>query len=102
MNGFAVSKPGTTVEFQYGHNALHSQKVVEADRYPVATGYTLHGKLITHISLNYTDFNEIPQLDELHFFYDAQSRPAKVEFNGIIYTYIHNLQGDIVALPLKP
>ena len=36
--------------------------------------------------------------DELHFFYDAQSRPAKVSYNGVIYTYIHNLQGDIVGL----
>ena len=34
----------------------------------------------------------------MHFFYDAQSRPAKVEFNGTVYTYIHSLQGDIVGI----
>jgi len=35
---------------------------------------------------------------ELHFFYDAQSKPAFVEYNGTKYRYIHNLQGDIVAI----
>ena len=34
----------------------------------------------------------------MHFFYDAQSRPAMVEFNGALYSYIHNLQGDIVGI----
>ena len=32
------------------------------------------------------------------FYYDAQSRPAMVNFNGTYYTYLHNLQGDIVGL----
>ena len=35
---------------------------------------------------------------ELHFFYDAQSRPAFVEYDGAMYRYIHNLRGDIVAI----
>ncbi len=34
----------------------------------------------------------------MHFFYDAHSRPAKVEFNGTLYTYLHNLQGDIIGI----
>ena len=36
--------------------------------------------------------------DKLHFFYDAQSRPAMVNFNGTFYSYVHNLQGDIVGI----
>ena len=36
--------------------------------------------------------------DELHFFYDAQSRPAMVNFNGALYSYVHNLQGDIAGI----
>ena len=36
--------------------------------------------------------------EELHFFYDAQSRPAFVEYNGVKYRYVHNLQGDIVGI----
>lgn len=32
-------------------------------------------------------------------FRDAQSRPVKVSYNGVLYTYAHNnLQGDIVGL----
>ena len=53
------------------------------------TEYTLHGKLITHLTRG---------SDEMHFFYDAQSRPAMVEFNGTLYSYVHNLQGDIVGI----
>ena len=34
----------------------------------------------------------------MHFFYDAQSRPVMVEFNGALYSYVHNLQGDIVGI----
>ncbi len=32
----------------------------------------------------------------MHFYYDVQGRPAMVDFNGTKYTYLHNLQGDIV------
>ena len=34
----------------------------------------------------------------LHFFYDANNKPAIVEYNGTKYAYVHNLQGDIVAI----
>ena len=34
----------------------------------------------------------------MYFYYGAQGRPAKVNFNGTMYTYIHNLQGDIVGM----
>ena len=34
----------------------------------------------------------------MHFFYDAQSKPAMVEFNGAVYSYVHNLQGDVVGI----
>ena len=33
--------------------------------------------------------------NELHFFYDAQNKPAVVVYNDIPYSYIKNLQGDI-------
>ena len=36
--------------------------------------------------------------DELHFFYDAQNRPAVVVYNGTAYAYVKSLQGDIVAI----
>ena len=36
--------------------------------------------------------------DELHFFYDAQNRPAVVVYNGTAYAYVKSLQGDVVAI----
>ena len=80
-----MSKPGTTVQFKYDHNGLRVGKAVNG----AETKYVLHGKLITHMTCG---------SDTLHFFYDAQSRPAKVSFNSVLYTYVHNLQGDIVGI----
>lgn len=93
-----MSAEGTALYFKYDHNGLHTQKVVQQDWYPVTTNYLLHGKLITHMTVNYHDWEENEQREVLHFFYDAQSSPVKVSFNGVIYTYIHNLQGDIIGL----
>ena len=36
--------------------------------------------------------------DSLHFCYDAASRPAFVDYNGTMYAYVHNLQGDITGI----
>ncbi len=36
--------------------------------------------------------------DILHFYYDAQGKPAIVLFNGTAYGYLYNLQGDVIAL----
>ena len=93
-----MSAEGTALTFQYDHNGLRTQKVVEADWYPETTNYYLHGKLLTHMTVDYRDTSEAAHQDVMHFFYDAQSRPAKVSYNGTIYTYVHNLQGDVVEL----
>ena len=71
--------------FVYNENGLRIQKTVNG----VVTKYTLHGKNIVHM----TQGN-----DTLHFYYDASNRPAMVEYNGVKYTYIYNLQSDVVAL----
>lgn len=44
------------------------------------------------------DENGDETTQEIHFFYDAQSKPAFVEFEGEKYRYIHNLQGDVIAI----
>jgi hypothetical protein len=62
----------------------------------VKTEYFLHGKRITELKRG----ND----EKLHFFYDAASRPAMVRLqykdNGDTvakyFTYMTNLQGDIV------
>ena len=34
----------------------------------------------------------------LKFYYDAEGRPMCLDYNGAMYFYITNLQGDVVAL----
>ena len=80
-----MQKAGVTVEFVYNADGLRVQKTVNG----VATKYTLHGKNIVHMTSG---------TDELHFFYDAQNRPAVVVYNGTTYAYVKSLQGDIVAI----
>lgn len=53
---------------------------------------------MSHLTKRVVDLDGVETSEELHFFYDAQSRPAFVEHEGIMYRYIHNLQGDIVAI----
>ena len=73
------------VSYQYNAKGLRVSKTVDG----VTTHYTLHGKLITHLKKG---------TDELHFFYDAQGKPAMVDYNGSYYAYVHTLQGDIGAI----
>ena len=80
-----MQKPGVTAEFVYNADGLRVQKTVNG----VATKYTLHGKNVVHMTSG---------TDELHFFYDAQNRPAVVVYNGVPYAYVKSLQGDIVAI----
>ena len=80
-----MQKSGVTAEFVYNADGLRVQKTVNG----VATKYTLHGKNIVHMTSG---------TDELHFFYDAQNRPAVVVYNGVPYAYVKSLQGDIVAI----
>ena len=75
----------TDALFVYNENGLRVKKTVNG----VVTDYTLHGKNIVHMKRGD---------DELHFFYDAQNRPAVVVYNGTAYAYVKSLQGDIVAL----
>ena len=80
-----MQKSGVTAEFVYNADGLRVQKTVNG----VATKYTLHVKNIVHMTSG---------ADELHFFYDAQNRPAVVVYNGTAYAYVKSLQGDIVAI----
>ena len=85
-----MSREGQSLTFKYNHNGMRIQKVLEHSWYPETTDYTYHGKLLTHMEVAYTDFDEVEHTDKLHFFYDAQSRPVKVRFNGTIYTYVQS------------
>ena len=80
-----MQKAGVTAEFVYNADGLRVQKTVNG----VATKYTLHGKNVVHMTHG---------TDELHFFYDAQNRPAVVVYNGVPYAYVKSLQGDVIAI----
>ena len=80
-----MQKSGVTAEFVYNADGLRVQKTVNG----VVTDYVLHGKNVVHMKRGD---------DELHFFYDAQNRPAVVVYNGVPYAYVKSLQGDIVAI----
>ena len=80
-----MQKTGVTAEFVYNADGLRVQKTVNG----VATKYTLHGKNVVHMKRGD---------DELHFFYDAQNRPAVVVYNNVPYAYVKNLQGDVIAI----
>ena len=81
-----MQKSGETVEFVYNENGLRVQKTASSTG---LTKYTLHGKHIVHM----TQGN-----NELHFFYDAGNKPAVVVCNDVPYSYVKNLQGDIVVI----
>ena len=36
--------------------------------------------------------------DTLHFTYDANGRPTTLTYNGTLYYYVTNLQGDVIAI----
>ena len=78
-------KSGTTAEYTYDHNGLRVKKAVNG----VTTDYVLHGKLITWVKSGN---------DTLKITYDANGRPAMVQYNGVWYGYVKNLQGDIVGI----
>lgn len=59
----SMVKSGTNAQFTYDHNGLRIKKVVNG----VTTNYTLNGKNVVHMTQGSHD---------LHFFYDAQGKPA--------------------------
>ena len=92
------SNNDTVVEFKYDHNGLRTQKRSPIYGSTDVTNYTLCGKQISRMTKDYTDWNGNPQHEDLYFYYDAQGKPAQVLYNGTVYTYVHNLQGDIVGI----
>lgn len=55
-------------------------------------------KRVPHLTKRTVDENGDETTQELHFFYEAQSKPVFVEFEGEKYRYVYNLQGDVVGI----
>lgn len=92
------TEPEEQLDFSYDASGLRVQKVYTTPNGAEITDYTLHGKLITHLTKRSAPGTGAATAEELHFFYDAQSRPAVVAYDGNMYYYRHNLQGDIVEI----
>ena len=49
----------------------------------------MHGRNLVHL---------IRGDENLHFFYDAQNKPAIAIYNGTAYAYLYNQQDDVVGM----
>ena len=94
----SMSKSGTGVTYKYDHNGLRVQKVVTSGTKVTTTAYTLNGSRVVYAKVTEKTDGTTTATNTMYFYYGAQGRPAKVNFNGTMYTYIHNLQGDIVGM----
>ena len=87
---------GVVMEFTYNHAGIRTKKVKKENGVAVeTTEYILNGKQV--VGLIHTD-HTTNTMDELQFFYDAQGRVSMLKYGGALYSYVHNLQGDIIAL----
>ena len=82
----SMSRSGETVTFVYNADGLRVQKIATSTG---TTKYSMHGRNLVHLTNG---------SDSLHFFYDAQNKPAIVEFNGAAYAYLYNQQDNIIGL----
>ena len=82
----SMSRSGEAVSFVYNSDGLRVQKIATSTG---TTKYSMHGRNLVHLTNG---------SDSLHFFYDAQNKPAIVEFNGAAYAYLYNQQDNIIGL----
>ena len=87
---------GVTMEFTYNHAGIRTKKVKKVNGVLAeTTEYILSGKNVVGLTRTDHASNEV---DAMRFFYDAQGKVAQVNFNGSVYSYVRNLQGDIVGM----
>ncbi len=88
-----------TMEFTYNHAGLRTKKVKKVNGVVAeTTEYILNGKNVVELIHTDNTTGTTPIVNKLHFYYDAQGRVAMVDFNGTLYSYAHNLQGDIIGM----
>lgn len=81
----------TDVRYEYDQNGMRVRKTVNG----TATNYTYNGSRLVHLTTG---------SNKLHFYYDGQGKPALVSHNSVTYSYLYNLQGDVIGcdLPKRP
>lgn len=81
-----MQKSGEEVAFAYNADGLRVQKTATSTG---TTKYVMHGRNLVHL---------IRGDENLHFFYDAQNKPAMAIYNGTAYAYLYNQQDDVVGM----
>lgn len=81
---------GVTIEYVYNYAGLRTKKIKkERGKVVENTMYILNGKQIVGL---------VKGNDSMHFYYDNQKRITLVEYNGGMYAYVMNKQGDVVGI----
>ena len=83
---FKSTSDGYGLTFEYNENGLRTKKTSSTG---YTSEYTWHGTNLTHMKRGTTN---------LHFYYDAQGRPAILRYGSSTYGYLYNLQGDVIAI----
>ena len=88
-----------TVEFEYDHAGLRTKKTRKVNNViNEVNEYILNGKNVVELIHTVYPENSDPVVNVLHFYYDAQGRAAMVKHNGVMYGYVHDLQGDVIGI----
>ena len=81
-----ASKSGTSLSFTYDSDGLRLSKTVNNST--TYNYYYAGGKLM----------RQTDGTNTLDFFYDASGNPYALKYNGTLYYYITNLQGDVLHI----
>ena len=80
-----ASKSGTSISYTYDVAGIRDSKKVGSTTYSYITQ---NGQVVKQTGGGHT----------LEFVYDTQGRPMTLVYDGTAYTYMLNLQGDVIAL----
>ena len=81
----ATAADGTVLSYSYDADGLRLTKVVDG----ITHNYLWQGDRLVSEQYGST---------ELEFFYDESGAPYAFDYNGTIYYYITNLQGDVIGI----
>ncbi|MCL2843659.1 MAG: hypothetical protein FWE28_09450, partial [Oscillospiraceae bacterium] len=86
-----LQRTGVDVTFTYDHSGIRTGKRVNRNgAITEHTFYTQNGTIVGE-----TRRHPNGNIDRLEFVYDEAGRPLQLIFNGRIYNYVLNLQGDV-------
>ena len=94
----SMSKDDISIQYKYNQNGLRISKLVETGAKTIRTNYILNGKRISAIDIVNEETNGTSSETKMYFFYDVQNMPIMLKYNNEFYSYVHNLQGDIIRI----